>query len=226
MTRILRRPLGALAALMLLPLSGCVELPGAGSAPPRLYMPMATDAFPQDLPKVGWQLLVEVPVAPAGLSTARILLQDSPLELRYYERANWTDLTPRMIQTLIVHSFENSGRIVGIGREAVGLRSDFVLKTELRDFQAEYPQRLPDGADSLSPSDPAPTARVRIDAKLVALPQREIVASETFESTAPAARNTMSEIVAAFDEALGRTLRKIVVWTLRKGEANERKKAR
>src|SRR3546814_15266921 len=87
-----------------------------------------------------------------------------------------------MIQTLIVHSFENSGRIVGIGREAVGLRSDFVLKTELRDFQAEYPQRLPDGNDRLSQRDPAPTARVRIDAKMIALPQRKLVASATYES--------------------------------------------
>src|SRR3546814_17436057 len=70
--------------------------------------------------------------------------------------------------------------------------------------------------------DPAPTARVRIDAKLIALPQRKIVASETFESTAPAARNTMREIVAAFDEALGRTLRKIVVWPLRKRSEQRR----
>ena len=37
------------------------------------------------------------------------------------------------LQTLIIESFENSGRIVAVGRESVGLRADFTLKTELRE---------------------------------------------------------------------------------------------
>src|SRR3546814_5426049 len=75
-------------------------------------------------------------------SDLRIPLQDSPLELRYYERANWTDVAPRMLQSLIVQSFDNTGRIVGVGRETAGLGADFVLKTDLRAFQAEYPKPL------------------------------------------------------------------------------------
>ena len=46
--------------------------------------------------------------------------------------AAWTDRVPAMIQTLLVASFENTGKIVAVGRESVGLRADFLLKTEIR----------------------------------------------------------------------------------------------
>ena len=52
----------------------------------------------------------------AGLNTARIAMNDSPIELRYFERANWTDFAPKMVQTLMIESFENSKKIVGVGR--------------------------------------------------------------------------------------------------------------
>src|SRR3546814_4719375 len=49
-------------------------------------------------------------------SDLRIPLQDSPLELRYYERANWTDVAPRMLQSLIVQSRSEERRV---GKECV-----------------------------------------------------------------------------------------------------------
>src|SRR3546814_3362056 len=58
-----------------------------------------------------------------------------------------------MLQSLIVQSFDNTGRIVGVGRETAGLGADFVLKTDLRAFQAEYPKPLSDDAGSLSRSE-------------------------------------------------------------------------
>ena len=99
-----------------------------------MYVLTPKSTFSDTLPRVDWQLLVELPQAQAGINTARIALRDSPIELRYFELSNWTDLAPRMIQTLIVESFENSDRIVAVGREAIGLRADYVLKTELREF--------------------------------------------------------------------------------------------
>ena len=207
-----------LVTAMCLAFVACVELPGSKDEPPRLYVLTPKSTFPKDLKTVKWQLLVESPISPAGLNTARIALQDSPIELRYFQLANWTDFAPKMVQALIIESFENSGRIVSVGREQIGLRSDFVLKTELREFQAEYDQRLPDGTKDLGPSAAAPWARVRINIKLVKMPQREIVATQTFERRVRAKANTMSEIIGAFDAALGRTLKSIVVWTLKTGE--------
>jgi cholesterol transport system auxiliary component len=206
-------------AVATLALSGCIDLPISQDDAPRLYVLTPKSTFPDDLKAVNWQLLVDSPVSPAGLNTARIALQDSPIELRYFSLASWTDFAPSMVQALTVESFENSGKIVSVGREQIGLRADFLLKTELREFQAEYEERLPANTTALGPTASPPWARVRINAKLVKMPQREIVAHQTFERRIRAKANTMSDIIDAFDEALGKTLKSMVVWTLETGEA-------
>jgi len=210
----------ALVALLGL-LSACLlELPGTGT-PPRMYVLTPKSTFSDTLPRVDWQLLVELPQAQAGINTARIALRDSPIELRYFELSNWTDLAPRMIQTLIVESFENSDRIVAVGREAIGLRADYVLKTELREFQAEFSQRLPQKAEVGIGKIPPPTIRVRINAKLIKMPRRSIVASKNFEYLIDAKENSMEEIIGAFDASLGKSMRRLVEWTLIVGEKND-----
>ncbi|MDP6564168.1 MAG: ABC-type transport auxiliary lipoprotein family protein [Alphaproteobacteria bacterium] len=196
----------AVAALTLLALAGCESfLPKFGGPPPNLYTLTPKSTFAEDLPTVTWQLVVEEPVASGGLNTDRIALRDSPTEVDYFARARWTERAPRMVQTLLVESFENSKRIVAVGRQAIGLRSDYNLKTELREFQAEYFE-----AGGL------PSARVRLNAKLVKQPKRAIVASHTFQAVVKAKGSDMSHIIKAFDGALGKVLRDIVEWSLRR----------
>lgn len=199
-------------------MTGCVELPGSKTKPPRLYVLTPKSTFSKDLPKVGWQLLVGTPLAPAGLSTARIAMQDSPYELRYFQDANWTDFAPQMVQALIIESFENSNRIISVGREQIGMRSDFQLKAELREFQAEYDRQMPPDTTTLGPKEAPPWAHVRINVKLVKMPQREIVATRTFERRLRAKANTMADIIEAFDNALGKVLKLMVGWTITVGE--------
>jgi cholesterol transport system auxiliary component len=190
--------------------SGCAGvLPGAGP-PPRLFRLTPKSTFPENQEPVAWQLVIETPLAPAGLDTTRIALQRASVELEYYARANWTDLAPAMIQTLVVESFENSGKIVAVGRESLGLRADFVLKLELREFQSDYSG----GA--------VPNAHVRLNAKLVRMPQRTIVGSQSFEAKVGANADRIEDIVAAFDSALGKTLKDLVLWTLQTGESVRR----
>lgn len=190
--------------------SGCSSiLPNAGP-PPRLFRLSPKSTFPDDLDTVDWQLVIEPPLAPAGLDTTRIALHRAAVELEYYARANWTDLAPAMIQTLVVESFENSGKIVAVGRESLGLRADFVLKLELREFQGEYS------------NGGIPDAHVRLNAKLVKMPQRTIIGSESFEARVGANADRIEDIVAAFDDALGKALKNLVVWTLQTGQAGRR----
>ena len=134
----------------------------------------------------------------------RIALRATPTELKYFARASWTERAPRMVQTLLVESFENSRAIVAVGRKAVGLRSDYNLKTDMREFQAEY-----------FDADGIPTVRVRLNAKLVKQPLRAIVASKTFEATKKAEGKSIQQIIQAFDKALGKVLRRTVEWTLK-----------
>lgn len=174
--------------------------------PPQLYTLTPKSTFDPGLPAVDWQLLVEPPVAAAGLDTVRIALSPTPTTVDYYASVAWTDRAPAMVQRLLVESFENSGKIVGVSRDAIGLRSDYVLSGDLREFQAE------------EWNGSGTRARVRFNAKLITMPERQIVASETFEFVEPATGAGFEGVIAAFDEALGKTMRRVVEWTLVQGE--------
>ncbi|MFQ6017313.1 MAG: ABC-type transport auxiliary lipoprotein family protein [Kiloniellaceae bacterium] len=200
-----------LQAALALPAAGFLAaceltVPGQGP-PPTLYRLTPKSSFRDDLPLVSWQLVLEPPLANAGLNTTRISLQRAPTLFEYYARSNWADRAPLMVLTLMIESFENSRRIVAVGREAVGLRADFVLKTELREFQAEYFE------------GEVPKVRVAITAKLVQMPKRAIIGSQSFDHSVAAEADRMDAIVKAFDAALGKVLRRLVEWTLITGQA-------
>ena len=178
---------------------------------PQLYTLTPKSTFDEGLPDVEWQLLVESPVAAAGLDSLRVALQSTPLKLDYFANVAWTDRAPQMVQTLIVESFENSGKIVSVGRETIGLRANYVLKTELREFQAEY---IDGGLNQ------PPKVNVRMNAKLVEMPRRAIIAGDNFQAYTTADSNNLDAIVGAFDESLGKVLRRLVEWTLVSGQAH------
>ena len=130
-------PLAAALSLAFLLVACAGMLPGSG-APPDLYTLTPKSTYSADLPTVTWQLAIEVPVAAESLNNSRIALRHDPLSLLYYKGARWTERAPVMVQTLLNESFENSGKIVAVARKATDIRADYVLKTDLREFQAEY----------------------------------------------------------------------------------------
>lgn len=202
----------SIAALLAFALGGC-SLPSLGSGPPPdLYVLSPKSTFSDDIPAVAWQLVVEEPSTAKGIDTDRIAIAPQPLEVKYFGGARWADRAPRMVQQLLIQSFENTKKIVSVGRQSIGLRSDFVLKTELREFQAE---KTPEGGT---------VVRVRVNLKLVRPVLGQIIASESFESVKPAASEGLPDIVQAFDDAVGAVLKRAVAWTLKAGEEN--KKAR
>src|SRR5262249_46561489 len=154
------------------------------SEPVDLYTLTPKTTFPESLPKVDWQLAVEEPVAPSSLDTPRIALQHSLLTLEYYAKASCTDNAPALVLTLLIESFESTGSSPGVGRDAISLRADYLLKTDLRAFQATYD----DG-------NPAPTIWIRLNAKLVKIPERRIVGSKTFERKMTAASGKLTDVV-------------------------------
>ena len=193
----------AALGLSLLLLSGCgLSLPGTGPAP-DLYDLSPKSTFDTGLPTADWQLVIEEPAGSRAIDTDRIAIRTAPYELKYFGGARWSDRAPRMVQTLLVESFENSGKIVGVGRQAIGLRGDYDLKPELREFHAE-----------LFENTDAPVIRVRINTKVIKQPSAMIIASENFERTATAESEEIEHLVAAFDEALGSVMKRVIGWTL------------
>jgi cholesterol transport system auxiliary component len=192
-----------LAGAMALLSTGCASLLGL-SPSPHLYRVTPKSTYPANLPHLATQILVDVPLAPAGLDSPRIALSRSALSIDYFADSEWTERVPLLIQTALLESFENSGAITAIDRESIGLRADFILKTEIRHFEAFY--------DS---PNAAPEVWVAMIARLVNPTGRNIVAHASFERRERAAANDMGHVVLAFDDALGAVMGDIVVWTVR-----------
>ncbi len=197
--RIARRSLAGVAVLAL---AGCAKL-FVATPPGHLYRLTAERSYPAGLPHRRGVLLVDQPQAPSGIDTARIALSRSPVSLDYYADAEWTDHLPSLLQEAMLASFENSRAITAIDREAMQVRADYILQTEIRHFEADYEA----GAAP-------PQVRVAIVARLVAATQRRIIAQTSFERRQPSAANNVADVVAAFNAAAGALITEIVLWTI------------
>ena len=195
---ILRMAVSVAAAALL---AGC-QLISAVSDPIDLYTVTPKSTFDPDLPAVYWQLAVEAPAASANLSTGRIAIAMTPTSTDYYANAAWTDRAPLMVQTRIVDSFENTRKIVAVSRESIELRANYALQPDLRNFEALYYYGKP------------PIVRVRIIAKLVRMPDRQIIGVASFERCVRARADSIPKVVDAFDQALGSVIKRLVSWTL------------
>jgi cholesterol transport system auxiliary component len=186
-----------------LALAGCSDLIGPSSAPVQLYALKPSGGVPTTGPKVPWHLSVGLPTATDYLDRSRIALIKSDTSVDYFADSQWTDHLPVLVQEALVEAFENSGRIDGVAAESDGFKADYVLQTDLRDFEARYDQ--PDGI---------PTAIVRIEAKIAPTIGRTIVSSLQASHQAQATQNSVAAAVQAMDAALGQALSDIVNWAL------------
>ncbi len=194
-------------------LAGAVMLGGCSvisPTPPTLFDLSPKNTFTDPLPDVRWQLVVEEPTTPNAINTDRIAIRPQALEMQYYPDVKWTDRAPALVQTLLVESFENSGKITGVGRRAIGMIGDYVLTSELREFEAIK-------------SDGAINVTVRLVLKLVRQSSGAIIASTTATQSVAATSDRVPDIVQAFDEALGKVLKRTVVWVLTEGNADRKR---
>ena len=193
-------------------LAGCgTVINAAAGNPPRLFRLSSKSTFPEDIPDVDWQLVVDTPSAPASINTNRIGLMETPYRFNYFAEASWVDRAPLMVQNLIIESFDNSDAIVGVGPASIGLRPNFSLQPELREFQAHQ-------------EGDTQRVHVAINVRLVQMPERTIVAVEHFGREAVAPAGALDPVIDAFDEALGKVLKRLVVWTLAEGERSWQEK--
>ena len=109
----------------------------------------------------------------------------------------------RMLQNILAESFENTGQHVSTSRGGAVVPSKFELQTNIRDFQAEYFY----GAR-------VPTIHVRLSLDLVRLGPLEIVGTRIVDVEVPAQGESMSAIIAAFEDATHQAIRQSIDWTL------------
>jgi cholesterol transport system auxiliary component len=196
----MRRAVLALAALaLLLAACGGIDVLPKPAAAPALYRLTALDTPAPGGTPLGLTLVVDLPEAPASLDTERIALVRAPLRFDYFADAAWTDRAPAMVQSLLVETLSNAGRIRVVARPSAELSPDAELNLELDDFAADYS------------GGGAPEIHVRLVCRLVTA--RAVIAVRTFEGRARPAHNDTADIVVAFNEAFHSVAGEVAPWT-------------
>lgn len=183
-------------------LAACSGIIGPPEAPP-LYMLKASTGPASGGPRVPWQMSVVLPDAPDSLDSARIALVQPSNQLDYYANSSWQDRLPFLVQSALIDAFESSGRIASVGRDTDGLKSDYLLLTDIHDFQARY-----DVADGV------PTAVVKLSVKLIAARTRTIAQATSVGKEVAASQNSVPAVVDAFNQALSAAMAQTVTWAL------------
>ncbi|MBO9407537.1 membrane integrity-associated transporter subunit PqiC [Shimia sp. R9_1] len=191
-------------------LSGCtgIETLNRATTPTDLYTLTPKSTFASGLPRIRQQIVVEEPTASSAVNTDQIAVQPTPYQIEYLPRARWVDRAPVIVQNLLVESYENSGKVRSVGRSSVGLRPDYVIVTDLREFQARLPVVEVEGTEALK-------IDVRLNLKIVDSFNNQIIDSKSFEAVVQTASDEIEDVILAFDTALGRTMRNSVEWSVR-----------
>ena len=199
MRSIERRHLLLLGAGSLL-LAACGIIPEVNT-PLNLYSLSPKVAPINNPPTLDWQLVVAEPKAGADLATNRIALTRAANRIEYFAEGIWADAAPALVQAKLIEAFEAVVPKLAVGRDSAGLKPDFILQSDLRDFQASYT-----GASG--------EAVVRIAAKLVKMPERRIVGLISAEARRPSSGVGLPGIVVAFESALGDVFGQLIAGVL------------
>jgi cholesterol transport system auxiliary component len=192
----------ALIALSLLPVAACVSLLPE-SEPVSVYRLSSPEPREWAGNSDNWTIIeIELPQAPRGLAGDDIALVRDGQSLAYVQGARWISPAPSLVQNLVIDTFNAEQNRLAPARPEDGVRADYELHLDLRQFEADYE----------SGTGAAPTVRVRIGARLVAERGRRFVGARVFSAERRADANRTGAIVDAFDEAAVSLSREIAGW--------------
>jgi cholesterol transport system auxiliary component len=198
----MKRQIACAAAALLL--GACVNvLPKAAPASPRFLI--SSVSFEADAAPVDWSLTVDDPQATRIYDNTRIALAREPGRIEFYADGEWGDRAPRLFQAALIRSFENTGRILGVGDRISQPASAYALQADIRRMEADGMAGGPKAVFSV----------------YVRLADRsgKVVAAKLFETEIAAAADSGPAVARALDAAVGESLREIVGWTFASVEA-------
>lgn len=202
MRRTPRRLVLAWSATAPLLVGGCAQLLVGKQPPmPTIYRLTPKVELPPRLPRVGWVLVVAEPTADGALDTTRVAILTDGARVDRLADVAWSDRPTAMLQLTMVQAFQASGRVAAVGTDRDDLRGSFLLQSTLDAFQLE-------------PEAEGYVADVRLHARLLRLPSREIADSRSFARRVEAASGTNDAAIAAFNVAAGGLLEELVAWTV------------
>lgn len=179
-------------------LAGLERFAGGGKAKPGIYSLTAFTAPAVCAEPSRPQLVIPEPASPMAFNSDKVVIVGDPPEDAPFEKAQFTDNIPAVVQSKTIESFEGSGCFAAVTRPLDTLEPGNQLQAEIRQF-----------AITLKPQ---PTADVEIAFKFVSAGGK-ITGSRVFHETAPLAARDAPSAVAALDSAFGKVLAAAVPWT-------------
>ncbi len=184
-------PALALVALLAAFLGGC----GGGAAP--LTFDLAALPPAGRSVQAGRAIVVAEPVGIQPFESDRIIVREAGGSLSFLGGGQWADRLPRLIQTRLIQSLENSGRLRSVSRPNDKVASDHQLISEIRAFDIAAGSK---------------EAVVDLSAKLIAEGTGRVVAARIFTARVPVAAVDAGSGATALDAALATVLADMVRW--------------
>ncbi len=185
------RPSHALASALLAALLGA-----CGGAAPLTFDLAALPAGGRPV-TAGRSIVVSEPVGIQPFEADRIIVREPGGALSFLGGGQWADRLPRLIQTRIIQSLENAGRLRSVSRPGDKITADYQLVSEIRAFDLQA------GTGE---------AVVDLSLKLVADGSGKVSAARIFVARVPVAKIDAGSGARALDQALVGVLGDIVRW--------------
>jgi len=146
------------------------------------------------------QILVPEPRALESLSSSQIPVKPTATTLSYYPAVALEDAAPKVIQRLLLDTFQNTGRVKAVGLPGQSLLINYQVVTEVRAFQAET-----FGANQ---------ARVEISVKLLNDSNGRVIADRIFTTVVPMSGDSAQSAADGLNRAAQTLAADVVAWTL------------
>jgi cholesterol transport system auxiliary component len=179
--------------LLCLSLASCAL--AGGSRPPITYDLVAPRSFAGAAKPAPWQLLVYEPTATSALDTSRLMVRPKAGQVSYYKGIAWSDRLPRLVQTRMIETFQNSGAVKAVSPSS----GQYALAAELRAFQIDV-------------SGGPAAAEIDIFAKLINTSNGRVVATKGFSARVAAKTDSPGDAIAALNQAFTEVLQDTTTW--------------
>ena len=185
----------ALALLCTMPICGCSGLFHSTAHPEQTYYLRPPAAAAGAPPGVAASLRVGHPLADPGLDTSHIMLVQADHRMNFYAGSRWPAPAADVIEALAVETLRASGGWRSVEDSTSPFPSDYLLQVAVRRFEADY-----------TAGGAVPEVHVTLDCIIGRREGRDVVATFVASGAALATANRLSEVVSAFEQAMGAAL--------------------
>ena len=189
-------------------LAGCISL-FPKTDPAQLYRFGATTPQLQEVAsgEPGFGVLLVATGFDRAAAGDRILTVTGT-QAAYIKDARWVTSSAALFDSALQRTFDADKGPARLVDRAEIAHSDYVLKVDVRTFEARY-----DLGQAV-----APTIVVEVHAALDRVQDRVVVSDRSFKAAVTASENRVGAIAEAFDQAVAEVLGELVAWVNARGE--------